>query len=134
MRMMGFFPTDVGAQLKGNIGIVPENASAAVEGDAIERIDFQSCVVFGQTGAGSGDVEFKVEDSHDGDTGWEDFEDYAVTIAAADADEGLVRLDVNLGPAKRYIRVVATPTGTRLVASVVALGGAVIKPADRGIE
>jgi hypothetical protein len=131
MNIMGFFPTDVGAQLKGAGGISPVVSAIAVEGEAIDRIDYQSCVVFVQTGDGTGDVEFKLEDSHDGSTGWETFEDYVILLE----DENLLgRLDVNLGPAKRFIRVVATPTGEIALSAVVALGGAVIKPADRGIE
>lgn len=139
---MGFFPTDVGAQVKSMRGISPQSTAAAtVNGPAIDRQDFFSAVLAGITGAATGSptaisVIYKLQDSADGSTGWVDFGG-SVTVDAVN-EHG--RVDVNLGSAKRYIRAVAVVSFTGgttpqiNIGAVVALGGAQIKPADRGIE
>jgi len=135
--------SNIGAFIKPASGTVPVAASAGTRtSDAIDRMGFGSAVVFVQTGAAGGtpttqSVTVKVQDSDDGSTGWADYEpdtENVATASAVTAVNSSTRLSVNLGYAKRYIRLhetVAFTGGTSPtlgVSSSVTLGGAVTKP------
>lgn len=132
------FPTDIGALLKVLKGINPvASAAAVINGSAIDRSGFQSCVLSGQAGAAAGaptarTVDFKLQESADGSTNWADISGAAVTTIIA--DNGEAHVNVNLAGVKKFIRIVATvtftggTTPTIPVAATVALGGAVTKP------
>lgn len=131
-------PTDVGAEVKVVAGFSPRaSAGETINGAAIDRKDFQSCVLHARSGAVSGSpttvaYDAKLQESADGSTGWTDIPGAAISqIAAADTEK---HVDVNLAGAKRYIRVVAViaftggTSPTLGVAATVVLGGAVVKP------
>ncbi len=131
-------PTDVGAEVKVVAGFSPTaSAGETINGAAIDRKDFQSCVLHARSGAVSGapttvTYDVRLQESADGVAGWTDIPGAAIAqIAAADTEK---HVDVNLAGAKRYIRAVAVIafTGgtapTLVVAATVALGGAVVKP------
>lgn len=107
---------DAGAFLAGAAGIKPQNSAAAtVNGAAVDRLRYQSCVVVCMTGAATGSpttqtLTFKVQDSADGTTGWADLEDVGGTVYSkvVSADDTVTDLDVKLGGARQYIRVVCT--------------------------
>lgn len=116
---------DIGGYLKSVIGTpVIASAAATVNGAAIDREGHQSCVLLCQGGAATGSpsgqtANFKIQ--HDAVSGGS-YADYtppqggqvgaaaAAAIAEQSADDFLVKLDVNLAGAKRYIRVVSVVT------------------------
>jgi hypothetical protein len=131
-------PTDVGAEVKVVAGFSPRaSAGEVINGAAINRQDFQSCVLHARSGAVSGaptavTYDARLQESADGITGWTDIPGAAVEqITAADTEK---HVNVNLAGVKPYIRVVGTVafTGgtspTLNVAATVVLGGAVVKP------
>ncbi len=130
---------DIGAFIKAQAGINPQDSAAAtINGAAIDRQDFDSCVLHAACGAASGTptaqtVDAKLQDSPDGSTGWADIAGAAITQLAADNAEAEV--DVDLSGAKRYIRAVVTVgftggiTPKIPVAASVVLGGARALPA-----
>jgi len=131
-------PKNIGAELKVVKGIPPNDVAAGtVNGAAIDRDGFLSCVLEGQTGAASGTptsltADFRLEDSADGSTGWADLAGAVVPqLTAVDQDK---HVDANLASAKRYIRTVATVafvggTSPKVgVAAAVALGPALTAP------
>jgi hypothetical protein len=136
---------DIGSYIKPTKGIKVTNAAAGtINGAAIDRMAaggrdaFMSCVLHGMCGDATGapsarTVDFKLQDSDDGSTGWADITGSSVSQLTAndtDAEKG-----VNLGGAKRYIRAVAIvgfTGGTSPaipVAADVVLGGAKELPA-----
>lgn len=135
---------NVGALVKTAIGVAPIfSAAATINGPAIDRLGYGSCVLAVQTGLDTGtpttrSVIAKVQHSDDGSTNWTDL---AVPVggsfatSAITAVSSVAEVDVNLAGAKRYIRSVVTVafTGgsspTVGVASVVTLGGADKVPA-----
>ena len=131
-------PTDIGAQVRVVTGVAPQaSAAGAVNGSAIERVGFDSCVLHVRAGNATGTptaltLDAKLQDSADGSSGWADITGAAITQIAAASGEAHV--DVNLRGAKKYIRVVQTvaftggTTPTLNHTSTVTLGGAVIKP------
>ena len=132
--------TDIGAYIKRVVGTVPTNddGSAAVEGSAIDRMGYLSCVLEGSTGAATGSptaqtFDAKLQDSADGSTGWADITSAAITQVTADNGYGSV--NVNLHTCERYIRSVHTvaltggSTPAWPVQSGVILGGADKLPA-----
>lgn len=128
---------DSGAYVLGAAGVLPQNSGAAtVNGSAIDRGDYQSCVVHAMTGTATGSPSaqshtFKLQDSPDGSTDWNDLTDVHGNVYSTEitADETIADLDVKLGGAKKYIRVVATVAFTdgsspaNDIAAVVALAG-----------
>lgn len=124
---------NIGAFIKTVVGIDPDNASAGtINGAAIDRTGFESCVLHLAAGAASGApttqaIDAKLQESADGATGWTDIEDAAVTQITADDTDGEV--DVDLSGAKQFIRAVvevAFTGGTTPaipVAAAVVLGG-----------
>ena len=119
---------DIGSFLKSAIGTPAfGDTGSTVNGTGIDREGHQSCVLLCQGGAATGSptgqtANFKIQ--HDAAVGGS-YADYttpqsgqvgaaaAAAIAEQSADDFLVKLDVNLAGAKRFIRVV----------SVVALTG-----------
>jgi len=130
---------DVGKFLKTVAGINPTNSTGGtINGSAIDRTGFESCVLHAAAGAATGaptaqSVTAKLQESADGSTGWADITGAAIT--AITADNGAAEVDVDLSGVKQYIRVVVTvsltggTTPAIPVASAVALGGAVEVPA-----
>lgn len=130
---MNVFKT-IGELLLTVLGIIPASTVAAtVNGPAIDRTGFLSCVLTGLAGAATGapttqSVIYKLQESVDGSTGWTDITDAA--MAAITTDDTGDELDVNLAGAELFIRVVATvsftggTTPAQLIAATVALGGA----------
>jgi len=124
---------DVGAYVKPVAGINPtDSAAATINGSAIDRQGFQSCVLMVMAGAASGGptaqtVDAKLQESDNGTSGWADVSGAAVTTVSA--DNSSAEVDVDLATVKRYVRVVVTVgfTGgtspTIPVASTVVLGG-----------
>lgn len=129
---------DIGAYVKTAGSVVPQNSAAAtVNGTAVDRTGYESCVLQGLVGAATGtptavSVTFKLQESADGSTGWADVTDASVE---ATAENSAVEADVNLAGALPYVRVVATVafTGgtspTIDVAGLLTLGGADSLPA-----
>lgn len=128
-----------GGEIKCAIGTVPAASSAgSVNGSAIDRMGFSSCVLEVQTGAETGtpsarSATVKLQDSADGSTGWADITGASVAVSAVNTR---ARLTVSLGAVKRYIRAVNTTaftggtTPTLASAAVVILGGADTTPAQ----
>lgn len=124
---------DIGAYVKAQAGINPQDSAAAtINGAAIDRQDFDSCVLHAAAGAATGTptaqtVDAKLQDSADGSTGWADIAGAAITQITA--DNGEAEKDVVLSGAKRYIRAVITVgftggTSPKIpVAASVVLGG-----------
>jgi hypothetical protein len=105
---------NIGAYAKLATGLVNlANAAGTRNGDAIDRLSYgnaQSCVLISSAGAAtgtpdSGTLDVKIQSSADGSTGWTEVTGGAfaqkTTITALDRE-----LDVDLGPAHRYVRIV----------------------------
>ena len=148
---MGFFPTDVGAQLKA----VPVGAGTAtaggtgdatkVTGQAIDRQDFLSgvlAIAFKATLAKDKTISFAVEvqESADGSNFGTAVAVQAAKVAATGGESGsteygVVKIDENLKGRKRHVRYNITPdlsatgTDTLVWGAAFVLGGAVVKPA-----
>lgn len=131
---------DVGAYIKAAIGSIPLSSlgGAAVNGPAINRLGFDSCVLHTAGGSATGSpsaqtLDAKLQESADGSTAWTDITGAAITQIIADDSEAQV--DVDLSGVKKFIRVVQTvvlTAGTSPewpVSSVVILGGASQVPA-----
>ena len=130
--------TDIGAYVKTAGSLVPQNSAAAtLNGVAVDRLRFDSCVLQGLVGAAAGSptatsVLFFLEESADGSTGWAAIDDASVNVGAENSSG---EADVNLAGAKQFIRVSATisftggTSPTVDVAGLVTLGGADILPA-----
>lgn len=137
---------NIGAFIAVATSVLPQAASAAVNGSSIDRVSHsmaQSCVLHTVLGADTGSpsaisVVSKIQHSPDNST-WTDYEPDGVTVAASaaltaiDTENGLA---VDLTAADRYIRVVTTPTltggtsPTVQVAADVVLGGENTLPAE----
>lgn len=140
----------IGKLVLDQIGIEPQQLSGttAVLGTGIDRASAPaaasprfalSCAIGCQTGAATGAPDtqtavFKVQDSavlSSGDASWADYKPDGVNVASTTitAVSTLAQLDVDLGHARQYIRVVVTPAFTggttpKLFASaMVTLGG-----------
>lgn len=133
-----FQTLNIGALIKAVFGVAPAAQSAgAVNGAAIDRQGYGSCVLIAQTGAETGSPSArsstcKLQDSADGSTAWADITGASVAVAAVNTAG---EVDVNLAGAKRYIRVVNTTaftggtTPTLASSATVVLGGADKLPA-----
>lgn len=131
--------TDIGGIVKAATGIDPKSEDGTGQnGSSIDRSGFASCVLVGQNGAATGSptsytVDFKLQESADGSTGWSDISGAAVTQITA--DDQLEYVDVDLSGVKQYIRVVEATsfTGgsspTVPASATVVLGGAQDMPA-----
>jgi len=130
---------DMGAYIKIVKGHSPaDQVAGTINGAAIERTNFKSCKLHAACGAASGapsaqSVDSKLQESADGSTGWADIAGAAVTQMTGDDEEQTV--DVDLGSALNYIRVVTVVAFTGGTApavevqSAVALGGSMELPA-----
>lgn len=130
---------NIGAYVKVAKGINPQaSAAATINGAAIDRQGYLSCVLHHACGAAAGSptartVDSKIQDSADGSTGWADLSGAAATQLTADNSEA--EKNVDLSGAKRYIRVVETvaftggTTPTIPVAAEVVLAGRDTLPA-----
>ena len=128
---------DIGAFVNVQANPVPTGAAGTVNGAAVDRQDYLSCVLLLTAGSATGTpstqtANAKIQDSADGSTGWADLTGAAVTELDTDDTESYV--DVDLHAAKRYIRVVqvlalsggSSPTWP--IASVLVLGGDRVLP------
>jgi hypothetical protein len=124
---------NVGAYVRARKAINPTNSVAAtINGPAIDRRGFLSCVLHHACGAATGaptsrTVDAKLQESADGSTGWTDIAGASATQLTADNSEA--EKDVDLSGAKSFIRVVETVAfvgGTAPaipVAATLTLGG-----------
>lgn len=130
---------NIGAHVRTKRAVSPQAASEAVNGTVIDRDGFGSCQLAVTTGAASGSptgisvaAKLQHSDTDDGN-GMEDFDD--VVIEPVTAINSEARVNADLAGAKRYVRVVVTPTLTGgsspevEVAAVLVLGGATELPA-----
>jgi len=147
---MGFFPTDIGAQIKG-VAVGAGTATAASTGDAtkvtgqtIDRKDFLSGVLmiaFKAALTEDKTISFavEIEESADGSNFDTAVALQTATVAATggssgSTEYGVVEIDENLKGRKRYVRYNITPdlshsgTDTLTWAAALVLGGAVDKP------
>lgn len=137
--------TDINAYIKPLVAVVPTAASeGTVNGAAIDRQNYESCVLLTNTGVTTGTptsftVNAKVQHSADGSNNWADYTDpttvavAAVTQITEASTQG--KIGVNLLNAKRYIRVVHVldftggSSPTLAISAHVILGGATKLPA-----
>ena len=131
---------DIGAYVKLAIGAIPLNSSGgSVNGPAINRLGFDSCVLHTAAGAVTGSptgqtLDAKLQDSADGSTGWADLVP-AIAIVQITADDSEAQVDADLSGVKKFIRVVQAvvltggTTPAWAVGSTVTLGGAAEVPA-----
>lgn len=137
--MLQVYKSNIGALIKVLRGIPPQDSAAAtINGAAIDRLLYESCVLHHTVGAASGTpdsftVNTKLQHSPDGSAGWEDYVPGAAGSGAAaelNTDDTEAEQDIDLRGAMRYIRavsVVAFVNGTSPkieVAATVVLGGA----------
>jgi hypothetical protein len=125
--------SSVGSLVKPMVGNVPAAPAAGTRnGAAIDRLGYDSCVLFQQAGASSGTpttiaLDAKLQDSADGSSGWADISGAAITQLTTASSSGKVA--VSLSGSKRYIRVVEVlaftggTSPTLGVSSSVVLGG-----------
>lgn len=130
---------DVGSFIKPVVGVKPTNDTGTViNGAAIDRTGFESCVLHVATGAATGSptgqtLNAKLQDSDTSGGTFVDITGAAITEIAA--DDGVEEVDVDLSGVKAFIRVVQTmvlTAGTSPawpVKSDVILGGPVEVPA-----
>jgi len=131
---------DIGSLVKSTRGINPvDSAATTINGPAIDRQGYHSCVLHAACGAASGSptaqtVDAKLQESADGSSGWADISGASITQITADNSEG--EKDADLAGAKQYIRSVVTVaftggTSPKIpVAATVVLGGKDRTPAD----
>lgn len=136
--------TNIGAYVKNAKGINPANqAAGTINGPAIDRTGYNSCVLHHACGAATGapsarTVDAKLQHSDASGSGFTDFVPGAAGSGAAAqlvADNTEAEKDIDLTTAKQYIRVVevvAFTAGTSPaipVAATVTLGGKDTLPA-----
>lgn len=112
---MTYLASNIGAEILPVAGLAAlANSAGTRTGSAIDRLQSGSmanslvlaCNVGATTGAPSATTyDCKVQDSADGSTGWADLSGAAITQKTT-TTAGLVQKDVDLLPAKRFIRVV----------------------------
>lgn len=135
---MTYLASNIGAEILPVAGLAAlNNAAGTRTGAAIDRLQSgslaNSLVLVANVGATTGSpsaqtYDLKIQDSADGSTGWADLSGAAITQKTT-ATAGLVQKDVDLLPAKRFIRVVevvaftgGTTPGTPAAVDVI-LGG-----------
>lgn len=131
---------DIGAYIKAVIGTVPlANTGTVVNGAAIDRLGFESCVLHTAGGSVTGSptaqtLDSKLQDSILSGGPWADISP-AVATTQLTADDTEAQVDADLSGVRRFIRVVQTVTLTAgtsptwPVSSNVILGGASEVPA-----
>lgn len=156
---------DLGAQLSVKMVLTPrvidggtttedgvEVSSTAIDRLADTQHPYQSMVVavpysFTAIATNTGSITSNVQHSDNSSAGWEDFDDKdgstanSVTLGstastAAQTTDSVLKYDVDLSSAKRYVRVQVTPSlsGTSTetddldIAGVVVLGGGNVMP------
>ena len=137
---------NIGAYIKTATSVLPQAASAAVDGNSIDRFAHNlplSCVLHNAIGADTGSptgisVVSKLQHSPD-NSSWADYTppggSSVATTAALTAVNTENDLAIDLSDADRYIRAVTTPTltgGTSPTIEVVTdivLGGEALLPA-----
>lgn len=112
---MTFIASNIGAEILPVAGLAAlANSAGTRTGSAIDRLQSGSmansltlaCNVGATTGTPTTQTyDCKLQDSADGSTGWADLSGASITQKTT-ATAGLVQKDVDLLPAKRYIRVV----------------------------
>lgn len=112
---MTYLASNIGAEILPVAGLAAlANSAGTRTGSAIDRLQSGSmanslvlaCNVGATTGAPSATTyDCKVQDSADGSTGWADLSGASITQKTT-TTAGLVQKDVDLLPAKRFIRVV----------------------------
>lgn len=150
---MGFFPTDIGAQVLAKRGFTEYEPAddTEIKGEEIDRIGAQSClaIIAARCTVASGEgptntlkLEIKVEHSETTDDG--DFSELASKeVEALCTHTGVadlfIALPVDLAEAKQYIRVNGTLDSNdvtftiddeALMVGTIILGGLVEKPDD----
>ncbi len=126
----------VGYQLQSKVGLVPASITTDGNGTGFDRLTYSHmlAVANAKVTSGSGTIVVKVQDSADNSTGWADyspsvlFDGNATGITTAAfptiSTDGIMKLDVDLSAAKRYIRFVKTTASSpTIVLSVDALLG-----------
>lgn len=113
--MSTYLFNNIGAEILPIAGLAAlANSAGTRTGAAIDRLQsgamsnslVLACNVGATTGAPSAATyDCKVQDSADGSTGWADLSGAAITQKTS-LTAGLVQRDVDLAPAKRFIRVV----------------------------
>ena len=101
---------DIGAYVlptNNSISIQNTDASADVDGTSVDCAGYGSCVVVAQAGAATGSptaqsLVFQVQESSD-DSTWTAVAGATLTV---DADNEILRLDLDLRERQRYIRVI----------------------------
>jgi len=130
--------SDIGSYIKATGSIFPQtiSGSSAVNGSAVDRSGYESCMVAASVGAATGSptsysVATKLQDSANGTNGWTDI----ASGATISADNTGSALRVDLSSARQYIRAVSTPTfsgGSSPAVphhATIILGGAKVLPA-----
>lgn len=132
-------PSDIGGIIKP-VAAVTANSSGTTNSSAIDRLGYESAVLFHAGGAASGSptaqtADSKLQDSADGSTSWGDISGAAATQLTADSTSARVSVNLRDLTTKRYVRVVnvvALTSGTTPkwpVQATVILGGAATLPA-----
>ena len=113
--MSTYLSNNIGAEILPVAGLAAlNNAAGTRNGAAIDRLQngamanslVLACNVGATTGSPSAQTyDCKVQDSADGSTGWTDISGAAITQKTT-ATAALVQRDVDLAPARRFIRVV----------------------------
>lgn len=125
--------SDIGALIGVRFQALPQAAEDGdIEGDAIDRLQIESCVIAHACGEATGTPDSYTVDTklqHSDTDVAEDFVDADLAADQLVGDSTSAYLDVNLGPLKRYIRLVSTVAFTGgtspavPVVAVVILGG-----------
>ncbi len=146
---MRFEAHNVGSAINPQVGLLPVAlaGSADVPGPSFDRSapggqTYLSCTVFGSLGAAGGApsavaAAFRLQNSPD-DSTWTDCTDPQtgdVQTFTVDAVNSSGRIDIDLGGAYEYVRVVATPTLTGGTSpsvegqATIIFGGGIAQPA-----
>lgn len=145
-------PTGLGSSVKGILALAPmqitagdANDGVAQNGPAIDRLGYDSAVLVVPVSAALAEaatltINARLQESADGSTGWVDIPG-AVTSnlvltggVGGSTESGLLELNVNLRPCKRYVRAVITgdlsaaTTDTQRFGAVLILGGSAVEP------
>ena len=134
--------TDIGAALRAvqTIEIGSTDASADVDGDAVDRLGYLSAKILAKTGAATGTPDaqslvFQLQESDASGSGYVAVDGATITIAA---DDTLSVLDVDLSARKRYLRVILDASESSFtggsspandISCDIVLGGADVLPA-----
>lgn len=108
---------NIGVFTREKIGISPQSLSGSsdVDGAALDRAGYESCVLVVQSGAATGSptaysIGGRLQHSDQSGSGFVDLPSAA--ISALTGDNGITRVAVDLARAKQFIRAVITPAFT----------------------